>query len=270
MTGLVLSLLLLGHEDLELQIARLTEKIRANPADGALHLHRAELHRLHQDAAAARADYRKARSLDPSLARVDLGLGRLELADGRAAAALKHLDAYVEARPDDPSGRLERARAHAALRAWTRAKADYDAALPMLREAAPDVYLERIRIVRAADGHAASMAALDEAVDRFGPVVSLLAEAVEAEVAAERFEEALGRIDRALEVGGRKDRWLLRRGEILERLGRPDEARAAYAVALREIEALPAARRRARETQSLEGVLRSRLRSGEPVSEDKR
>ena len=270
MTGLLLSLLLAAHEDLELQIARLTEKIRANPSDGALHLRRAELHRLHEDAAAARADYLKARSLDPSLARVDLGLGRLELAAGRAEAALRHLEAYVAARPDDPTGRLERARAHAALGAWQRSKADYGEALARMPDAAPDVHVERVRALRAADGHAAAMAALDEAIGRFGPLVTLLSEAVDAEVAAGRLEEALRRIDRALEVVGRKDRWLLRRGGILERLGRRDEARAAYATALREIEALPAARRRARETQALESDLRARMRSDEPVSEDKR
>lgn len=270
MTGLLLSLLLTAHEDLELQIARLTEKIRATPRDGALRLHRAELHRLHGDAPAARLDYAAARSLDPSLARVDLGLGRLELADGRPAAALTHLDAYVEARPDDPSGRLERARAHAALGAWASARAEYDAALPKLREAAPDLYLERVRVVRSADGHAAAMAALDEAIARFGPVVTLLAAAVDAEVEAKRYEEALVRVDRALAVGGRKAAWLLRRGELLERLGRRAEARADYATALQEIEGLPVARRRARETRALEDALRARVGAGEAVSEDQR
>lgn len=258
-----LAVLAFGHEDLELQIARVGALIAASPEDGSLYLRRAELHRLHRDRGAAVADYEAARRLDPDLARVDLGLGRLELAEGRPAKAVEHLDAYVTRSPSDPAGRIERARAHAAGGAPLRALEDYDAALSLSVGTGPDVHLERIRVLRSMgpEKHDAAMRALDEATGRLGPLVVLLSEAVDAEAAAGRLEQALQRVDAAAAAGGRTERWLLRRGEILERMGRPEGARTAYAAALREIENLPPARRRTREAMTLESALRDRLAS---------
>jgi hypothetical protein len=55
----------------------------------------------------------------------------------------------------------------------------------------------------------------------------------------------------------RKDPWLARRAEILERAGRRAEARATYRSALAALESLPPARRSAPATHELEQRLRA-------------
>jgi len=255
--------LLAAHEDLELQIARLSRRIEQSPSDARLWLRRAELHRLHRDGPSARADYARARALDPELAAVDLGRGRLARAEGRPSEAVRHLTDYLRRRPDDPSGLVERARARASLGAWAPAREDYEAALAGLPNPPPDLHVERARAIRSAGSIAEAVRAIDEAIRRFGPLVTLVTEAVDLELADGRPEAALRRIDAALEQGGRTERWHLRRGEILRRLGRTDDAREAYATGLRQIEALPPARRGTRETAALENELKARIQEVE-------
>jgi predicted Zn-dependent protease len=52
---------------------------------------------------------------DPGNASLTLEAAGLHLRSGGAAAALVHLDSYIEAQPDDPVGFVERARALAEL-----------------------------------------------------------------------------------------------------------------------------------------------------------
>lgn len=260
-TLLFLALAAPAHEDLELQIARLTRRIEERPSDARLWFRRAELHRLHRDGPPARADYARARDLDPALAEVDLGLGRLARAEGRLGDAVRHLGDYLERRPDDGAGFVERARARAALGAWDLAWKDYDAALAKLQNPPPDLHVERARAIRSAGAAAEGLRAVDEATRHFGPLVTLVTEAVDMELADGRPERALSRIELALEGGGRNERWHLRRGEILQGMGRAGAAREAYAKALRQIEDLPPARRRTRETSALENDLRARIQS---------
>jgi predicted RNA polymerase sigma factor len=66
-----------------------------------------------------------------------------------------------------------------------------------------------------------------------------------------RPDAALARIDLIAARADRKESWLLHRGEILERAGRLDEARSAYAAALEAIETLPYSRSGSRATLRL-------------------
>ena len=58
-----------------------------------------------------------------------------------------------------------------------------------------------------------------------------------------------------------------RRGDVLMAAGREIEAQAEYTAALAELEAAP--RRRAATAASLENRLRTHLRQGTPVSDDR-
>jgi predicted Zn-dependent protease len=257
---LTLGLLFLAdpHGDLDLQIEKLGESIRAQPASAELHLRRAELHRAHEDWPAARSDYLRARELDPALAETDLGLGRVELAAGRPEESRRRLDLYLQARPDSAPGLVERARARHALGDDGGAVRDYDRGLALWEVPRPDHFIERCRFARPL-GFDRALAGLDEGLRRLGPLVTLLEEAVRLETEAGRLEQALARVDLVLASLPRKDRWLERRGHLLSRLGRSEEATAAFEAGLREIESLPAARRQARETADLEARLRRML-----------
>ena len=55
-----------AHGDLHAVIESLTERIAANPEDCALYYSRAELYRLHQDWAEAKADFDRAHAPQPT------------------------------------------------------------------------------------------------------------------------------------------------------------------------------------------------------------
>ena len=88
-----------AHEGLDLQIARATREIEARPGCAELHLQRGELHRLHEDWAAAKADFDRAEKLDPKMTGVDLARGRLWLAAGDPKEAGKCLDRFLSRSP---------------------------------------------------------------------------------------------------------------------------------------------------------------------------
>jgi predicted RNA polymerase sigma factor len=89
-------------------------------------------------------------------------------------------------------------------------------------------------------------------------VPSLALAALDLEVALGRHQAALARLDRLLAEGPRNEAWLARRGELLERAGRRDEARGAYARALELIATRPA-ERRGKRIEELEHRLRTAL-----------
>ena len=100
--------------------------------------------------------------------------------------------------------------------------------------------------------------ALDDGMQRLGPVVALAMLAIEIETQQGRVDAALARLDRLAERSPRQATWLNRRGEILERAGRREEARASYARVLAELDTLPVHRRRSPAMRQLEAQARER------------
>ena len=99
-----LSLPLLAHPGIDVQIADLTERIAATPNDARLYLRRGELYRLHRDWKEAESDLRHARKIDPELSVVDQSLGRLMLDAGWGTPLASWLISSGSARGRDGSG----------------------------------------------------------------------------------------------------------------------------------------------------------------------
>lgn len=247
------------HEDLQDQIARITRQIEQEPDRAALYFRRGELHRLHEDWTAARADLERAASLDPDLAAVDLALGRICNRTGDARAAKTALDRFLTRRPGHAEGLIERARARAALGERAAAVEDYTRAIARIDEPWAENYLERSIVLREDGRLEEAIGGLEEGLRKVGAALPILLALLDLEVEAARYDAALARVDAISAASGRKDLWLVRRGEILKKAGRAAEAGRAFQAALASIEALPAARRRTRFTQDLEGKVRTAL-----------
>jgi predicted Zn-dependent protease len=246
------------------QIADVTRRIEADPNDATLFLRRGELHRIHRDWARAEADYARARRLDPALAAVDLGLGKMLLDAGRPAEAAKALDAYVERRADDPEGYAARARAHARAGDPLAAARDFTRAIDLHTGPSPprpEHYLGRARaLAEAGPSHLdEAIRGLDEGLARLGPAVTLELAAIDLEIERGAWEAALARVERAAVRSGRKETWEARRGAILEASGRTAQARAAYARALAAMADLPPHRRGTPAMADLERDIRAAL-----------
>jgi tetratricopeptide (TPR) repeat protein len=243
----------LAHGDLHERIAEVSRQIEKEPNRADLRFKRADLHRLHHDWPAARTDLAAARQLDPQLADLDF------LA-GIPAAALELLDHQLTANPNHVAARLWRARSLVALDRPGDAVRDYDLTLRTSREHVPDHYLERARAQCAAGMDVVVvLQGLDEGIGCLGPLVSLQSMAVDLELQRNDRQAAVRRIDQTLPTLPFRAPWLLRRGQVLEQDGKPAEARQTYTTALRELTAIPAARRRSTVHQELEQQLRHAL-----------
>ena len=251
-----------AHLDLEIQIANVGEAIDREPDNPALYLKRGELHRAHADWPAAEADFLMARKVDPQLKGVDFYLGRLKLDEGKPADAKRFLDRLLATMPEHADALIVRARAEIELGRTEAGTRDFNKALAVLEvsgRAQPTYYLERAHAFEEMGRVGQALRGLDEGLERLGQPVTLQMYAIELELQQGHHDQALQRLERIAALSPRKEAWLIRRGEILEQAGRPDDARQAYAGALAAIETLPATRRWNRAVQELEASAEAAL-----------
>lgn len=213
-----------AHPGYDARIEQATRDLEAHPEDRALRLHRVALLRraghLH-DALADLAILSRDQPDDPAL-RIERALVRI--AQGRPRAAERDLDAAIASGSTSITARWERAKLREASGDLHAAREDLDAAIAL--GGTPDLYLHRARVHTAAgeldaaaEGLAAGCAALSD------PVVLQL-ERVQAERRRGRLDDALGVVDTLLLAAPRRADWMLVRAELLDELGREDEALA--------------------------------------------
>jgi tetratricopeptide (TPR) repeat protein len=230
-----------AHGDLHEQIEVVTRELLAAPLDGALYFRRAELRRAHEEWVEAVNDYDEAESLavDPHAVR----LGRAKALQGwrRPAQARTELDWLIERAPNHVEALVTRARVRVALTDHVGAAGDFSRAIEASAAVEPEYYLERAAALRAAEPPQLEEAlrGLDQGMVRLGPLVTLTLAALEIEVERRDYDAALRRIDRTLLAVKRREQWLYRRAEILEKAGRKAEARASCDEASEAIKALP-------------------------------
>ena len=252
-----------GHGDLHLQIEQVTAEIAGQPENAELYLRRGELHRAHGDPRSAVADYDRVTALNPQLAAVDLARARLLLASGAYRAAIEAINRFLGSEPNRSDALITRARARHQLRDFLEAAADFTAAINHAPRPEPEYYLERAHALTAAgpEHGGAALAGLKEGLVRLANPITLVLAALDLEIAHGRYDDALGRIDRAMASLPRKAPWIERRGDILAKAGREGDARRAFAEALAEIEQMPAQRRSTAANLALEQRLREKVRA---------
>lgn len=250
-----------GHGPLDQQIADVTKEIRQNPNDPNLFLKRGELHHFHEDWPAALADFDTAAQLDPKLTIVELYRGKTLLAAGKPLEAKAALDRFFVDNPDHVDGLLTRARTLVRLGQFEAASKDYTKVIALIDEPQPEYFLERAQALEwAGEKHyPQALAGLDEGLHKIGQVVTLQLYAIELELKLSRFDAALARLELISQQSRRQEKWLMRRGEILEKAGRLSEAREAYHQALEAIASLPPTRRNNKAVMEMESQLRSAL-----------
>jgi tetratricopeptide (TPR) repeat protein len=255
-----------AHDNPESELETLTARIALEPESAALHLQRAELHRFLHDWGSGLADLQTASRLDPSMASVDLALARLLFDADNLAGAREAADRFVERSPSSVNGQLVKARI--LLRSGDRpgAAAAFTRAIELDRDRRgtsstiqPDDFLDRARALAESGRLAEAVAGLDEGLAALGNPIVLQLRAIELDEARGATDSALSRIATAEAAANRKEPWMARRGDLLARSGRTDEAERAYEDALRAIAALPVRAKDNAATVELEASVRSRL-----------
>lgn len=242
---------LAAHDEPHKEIERLSREIEWHTTDAELYLARAGLHRMEGHWEAALADFDRAAELDPLNSTIDFHRGRVFLEAGDPEPARENLDRFLAQHPNHVQGLMTRARTLRQLDEPLLAARDYSHALAQISDPGPVLFLERAEALAAAGDEYLDVAieGLDGGIEQLGLVVTLHSKAIDLELRAQRYDSALDRIDQILSTMPRKERWLARRGEVLERAGLVDEALAAYAMTLAAIDDLP---RRQRETPAVQ------------------
>ena len=227
-----------AHGDLHDAIDAVSRVIAESPSDAALILRRAELHRLHQNWPAAKADYDQARKLRPDMEIVTFGLAQMRLAQDREKDALKLLDEFLAKRPEHAGGRALRADILEKRGDWRKADADLAAAVASSPE--PHYATARALLLERHGRPKAAALCLDEASRARGRVPVLEHHALEIEERAGLTDAALRRLDHLIACEPRPDIWLARQARLFEKAGRAEEARDAWQRAAAAFEKVPA------------------------------
>jgi len=264
-----------AHPGIDEQIAELDKLIAATPTDATLYLRRGELYRIHRDWNQAEADYKHALKLDSELVIVQQCIGRMMLESDRPTEAVKPLETFLAQRPNDTKTLALLSRTYMRLGKHAQAAQGYTRTLASVTDGKPrpEYYLERARALVAAGPKNIDKAltGLDEGLKALNYPVTLQLYAMELEIDHLRYDAALKRVDQIASGSVRQETWLIRRGEILEKAQRPEQARQAYQGALDAIAALPKSRLKNRAVERLQaqataGIERlvEELPAGEP------
>ena len=240
---LMLSAMVAAHEGIHEQIVAVTQQIQREPRNAQLYLMRGELHRLHRDWQAARADFERVAQLDATLREVEFSRGRLWLDAGQPRRAVAAFTRFLAAHPTHAEAFILRARAHVQRKQHRAAAQDYTRAIARLPRAKPDYYLERADALTHAGQRLAALRSLDAAIAQLGSLVTLQLKAIELETQLKRWDAALARIDLIAAQTPRQETWLVKRAALLHQAHRTAAARVAYVQAAQALAALPPAQR---------------------------
>lgn len=229
-----------AHPGLHHDIEALSARIAAQPDDPALRLERAVYHRLNGEPDLALADLEAARRGDPGNPALLLERGLTLSAAGRDREAMESLDAYLGREPRSAYALTERARLRARAGRVSPAIADYTAAIAVLPEL--DSYLERGALQEKAGRLDDAARGYRDGLDRLGGAVLLAERLIQVDVQRGHGHDALATIDAAMAHASVKTAWMLRRADVLARLGRSAEADAARRSALEEADRVLAGR----------------------------
>jgi tetratricopeptide (TPR) repeat protein len=228
-----------GVDELE---AETRARLARHPDSPQAHLERAAVLQMERDwdGALAALEDAAARGADPDV--VGARKGGVYLEAGFPRMAKIEIDRVLARRPAAYDLLADRARAWLALGNPEAAARDFGEAIAKGTRPTPELVLARRDALAAAGKPEDALGALDAGMTRVGPVVSLVLPAVDLEVELGRYDAALARLDRLAGNGPPNPLWQARRGDILERAGRPAEARTEWARTLALLDARPPAR----------------------------
>jgi tetratricopeptide (TPR) repeat protein len=250
-----------AHGELHELIRQATQVIQKNPKDPFLYLKRAELHRAHLGWDAAMADIEYAAALSNQWHLLHYARAGLYLDAQWYQSATVAAGRYLAHEPNHVATLIIRARALEKLGYHVAAAKDYTRAIDHSADPGPQLYLERAQALRNHGSTQLNQAlrGLDQGLNKLGFMVTLHLAAIEIELELNRVDAALARIDSILARSPRKEHWLTRRGDILQRAGRNQEATEAFQSALEALNTLPPYRRRVPAMVQLEQRIQSTL-----------
>lgn len=236
-----------AHTELETQLDHVTHEIEHRPRDASLYVRRGNLRRRLQDWQRAKEDFDLAHVLGTSDVRDELRFHRARLFSdaGQPDQAIDELNSFIERHPRHLIALRTRALAYEQIGSFENAIVDLTTLIDCDEPQSPEPWLNRARLWIQSGDTDAAVASIDKALNIFGPLPVFVEFLVDAELDRESYAAALAVLDDLPDVLAASPRWLWRRGDILNRLGRSDDASRAFIQARQAIMRLPERRRNA-------------------------
>ena len=230
-----------AHEDLMVQIQQLTKRIEKESNNANLYVLRGQLYAQHQEHAAAISDFRKAKKLHPDLLITDLLLAKVLAAQKRPKLALSPINVFLKNQPKHLDGLLIRAGIYQQLGNNVAAQKDFEQVILQNKKVQPKHYLAIVENFLSVDSTniAPALAWLNKGQQQFGFDIVLKQKEIDLLVEHQLYKKALQRIDELLPHFQRKEQWLFKKGQILEKDQAFEQASMQYEATLATIAQLP-------------------------------
>lgn len=243
------------HKSIQL----LTEQINKDDQNPDLYLARGQQHRLAGHFDLAIIDLMKAEKLDPENNLDDLYMGQLFLDFGWYVSSEYYLNNFLRYSPSNVTALISLGRALSFQNKGKEASGIYSKVLNIVPKPSPEFYNEMADSYLIDSNSTGALRILDSGINNLGNNTFLEEKAIQIELKNKMYENALSRIDKLLKNSPQKEKWLYKKGQILESTGRFEEARETYISALETLQERPSNKRKISALKELEQEIRKSL-----------
>ena len=227
-------------------IILLTKQIEEDPENSHLYFKRGEQQRLAGHFDSALIDFATTESLDSDYHLVDLPRGQLFLDFGWYITAEFYLKQFIENSPKNIVALTSLARSISAQGKGKEASEIYSFIFDLVPNPSPEFFIEMANSYLIDNNHLEALNSLDKGIERIGDIISLYKKALDIEIEYNMYPQALIRIDKLIEYSPQKEKWIYRKGKLLESHGKYEEAQKSYTKALEYLDTRPPNKRKIR------------------------
>ena len=234
-----------GHGTHDERVELYAEKLKRDPGDVNSRHELALAHVENGDWCLALAELAIADRITKPGSGLDFSVTRARalVLGGRPDGARVVLDAFLEKSPGHAPALLERARIYDTLKMPEESLADYRNALRLTVNPERDLFLEIAGKLAGQHADDEAILVIQKGIASKGAVPSLVLKAVDLEIAAGRYDDALKRVDSMARLMPRPEPWMAKRASVLARAGRLEESRHEWEGLVKRIDGLPAPER---------------------------
>jgi tetratricopeptide (TPR) repeat protein len=256
-----------AHGDMDPEIHEITEELEKEPNSVRLWIKRGQVVRSYGRFEEALADFKKAGELDPKNVQVQLDQSITLSSMGQNEEAEAGLNAVLQ----KDLGRLKifALAERAAIRVRTNrpelAIEDYTAVLGL--QPTSEIYYRRGKLQESLGRFEEAAQNYQEGIAKLGQAIVLKKALIETRIKQKKFKEALQLIDEQIRLMPVKTQPYFQRAEVLEKMGKRNEAQQAYEQALSEANRILEKRRTAIHLVARARILRAMGQRQEALSD---
>lgn len=232
-----------AHLPLSEQEIAIDAELKEAPGDASKLLLRAALYRKRGAVDEAIATVLEAQKAGADAVLAGVALANLHFDAGLFHSAEAYAQQALSVDPKANSASLASARAHKALGFHEEAADDYRAAVRHGGRSQPGIVIEAMQGQVAVERYDQALEIADEAMAKSGILVTISLPAIQIERERGNYDAALQRMDRLLVQSPGHELWLAEKAEILDEAGRVEDARVTREQVLALIAKRPAARK---------------------------